>query len=199
MRALHDAKCSVWQSAHLRDHLEKETDCSFKGSFTSESGTRCQFCSTTRRGLISHMVRAHGFYDPVQRAVTTNECPWCRSNFSTRLDVQHHACSSFLHGFCRAGGSHVQTEIKQPLLPVVCPLCKIEVANQESESSSLPHAESVLLQFSSVSENYDHIIRCHLSLLLGIPRERFAKVAQFRCANNVLPRRDLLRLAMCAE
>ena len=184
MRALYDAKCSVWMSEHLRDHVEKETDCSFKRSFTSESGTRCQFNSTTRRGLISHMVKAHVFYDPVQRAVIANECPWCRSIFSTRLDAQHHACSSFLHIFCRAGGSHVQTEIKKSLLPVVCPLCEIEeVANQESESSSLPRAESVSLQFSSVSDYYDHIIRCHLSLL-GIPRARFAKVAQFCCANN---------------
>ena len=115
----------------------------------------------------------------------TNKCPWCRSIFSTRLDAQHHACSSFLHGFCRAGGSHVQTEIKQQQLPVECPLCKIgEVANQESESSSLPHAESVLLQFSSVSDFYDHITRCHLSLP-GIPRARFAKVAQFRSVNTV--------------
>ena len=24
MRALYDAKCSVWKSEHLRDHLEKE-------------------------------------------------------------------------------------------------------------------------------------------------------------------------------
>ena len=64
MRALYDAKCSVWQSAHLRDHAERETDCSFKCSFTPESGTRCQFCSTTRTGLISHMVRAHGFLRP---------------------------------------------------------------------------------------------------------------------------------------
>ena len=148
MRSLYDADCSVWQSAHFREHVEKETDCSFKCSFTPESGTRCQFCSTTRRGLISHMERAHGFYDPVQRAVITNECSEGRSIFSTRLDAQHHACSSFLHGFCRAGGSHVQTEIKQPPLPVECPLCKIEeVANQESMSSSLPQAESVLLQF----------------------------------------------------
>ena len=67
------------------------------------------------------MVKAHGFYDPVQRAVITNECPWCRSMFSARLGAQHHACSSFLHGFCRASGSHVQTQIKQALLPVVCP------------------------------------------------------------------------------
>ena len=127
MRALCGAKCSVWQSAHLRDHVERETDCSFKCSFTSESGTRCQFCSTTRRGLISHMVRAHGFYDPLQRAVITNECPRCRAIFlHTTLDSQHHSCSSFLDGFCRAGGSHVQTEIKQPLLPLVCPLCKME-------------------------------------------------------------------------
>ena len=58
-----------------------------------------------------------------------------------------------------------------------------EVQNQESESSSLPRAESVSLQVSSVSDYYDHIIRCHLSLL-GIPRARFAKVAQFCCANN---------------
>ena len=70
----------------------------------------------------------------------------------------------------------------QPLLPVVCPLCKIEeIANQESESSSLPHAESVSLQFSSVSDFYDHFIRCHYL----VSRERgFAKVAQFCCANN---------------
>ena len=89
--------------------------------------------------------------------------------------------TSFLHFFCRAGGSHVQTEVQQPLLPVVCPLCKIEeIANQESESSSLPHAESVSL---SVSDCYDHITRCHLSPP-GIPRARFAKVAQFCCAND---------------
>ena len=138
-----------------------------------------------------------GFYDPVQRAVITNECPWCRSIFSTRRDAQHHACSSFLRGFCRGGGSHVQTEVKQPLLPVVCPLCEIEeIANQESESSSLPHAESVSLQFSSVSDYYDHIIRCHLSLP-GIPRAR-QKLHSF-VALTMLPWRDLLRLAMRAE
>ena len=34
MRALYDAKFSVWKSEHLRDHVEKETDCSFKCSFT---------------------------------------------------------------------------------------------------------------------------------------------------------------------
>ena len=80
----------------------------------------------------------------------------------------------------------------------MCPLCKIEeVANQELESPSLPHAEPVLLQFSSVSDYHDHIIRCHLSLP-GIPRARFAKVAQF-VAPTMLPRQDLLRLAMCAE
>ena len=136
--ALCDAECPVWQSAHLRDHAEKGTDRSFKCSFIPERGTQCPFRSTTRRGLISHMVRAHSFYDPVERAVITNECrPWCRSISSTRLDAQHHACSSFLHGFCRAGGSHVQTEIKQPQLPVECPLCKIEeVANKESEPVS---------------------------------------------------------------
>ena len=61
---------------------------------------------------------------PVQRAVITNECPWCRSVFSTRLDAQHHACSSFLHGSCRMGGSNVHTVIRQPQLPVECPLCK---------------------------------------------------------------------------
>ena len=78
--------------------------------------------------------------------------------------------SSFLHGFCCAGGSHVQTEVKQPQLPVECPLCKFEeIPDQESESSCLPHADSVSLQFSSVSDYYDHIIWCHLSLL-GIPR-----------------------------
>ena len=87
--------------------------------------------------------------------------------------------------FCRAGGSHVQTEIKQPLLLVVCPLFKIEeIANQESESSSLPHAEYLFrLQFSSVSDYYDHIIRCHPSLP-GIQRARFAKVTQCCRANN---------------
>ena len=189
----------LFGSLHICETTRRETDCSFKCSFTPESGTRCQFCSTTRRGLISHMVRAHGFYDPVQRAVITNECPWCRSIFSTRLDAQHHACSSFLHGFCRAGGSHVQTEIKQPLLPVECPLCKIEeVANQESESSSLQQAESVLLQFSSVSDFYDHIIRCHLSLP-GIPRARFARVAQFRCANIVPTARPFAVGRQCAQ
>ena len=71
----------------------------------------------------------------------------------------------------------VNTEIKQPLLPVVCPLCKIEeIANQDSESSSLPHAESVSLQFSSVSDYYD----------------RLAKVAQFCCANNAPTARPLV-------
>ena len=40
MRALYDAMCSVWKSELLRDHVEDETDCSFKCSFTSESGTQ---------------------------------------------------------------------------------------------------------------------------------------------------------------
>ena len=198
MRALYDAKYSVWKSEHLRDHVEKETDCSFKCSFTSESGTRCQFNSTTRRGLISHMVKAHGFYDPVQRAVITNECRWCRSIFSTRLDAQHHACSSFLYGFCRAGGSHVQTEVKQPLVPVVCPLCKIEeIAKQESESSSLPHAESVSLQCHLcpiIMTTSSGAICLHL-----VSRERGLQKLHSFVAPSMLPWRDLLRLAMRAE
>ena len=133
----------------------------------------------------------HGFHDPVQRAVLTNEWPWCRSIFSTRLDAQHHAYSSFLHSFCRANRSHVQTEIKQPQLPVECPLC------HESESPSLPHAESVLLQFSSVSDFCDHITRCHLSLP-GIPRARFARVAQF-CSVNIVPTARTLCGGYCAQ
>ena len=88
MCALYDAKCSGWQSAHLRDHTERDR-LFLHMFFTPESGAQCQFCSTRRRGLISHMVRARGFYDPVQRAVITNECTWCRSILSTRLDAQH--------------------------------------------------------------------------------------------------------------
>ena len=47
--------------------------------------------------------------------------------------------------------------------------------------------ESSLPNFSSVSDYYDHIIRCHLSLppLPLPPRERFAKVAQLSCNNTV--------------
>ena len=138
------------------------------------------------RGLIGHKVRAHGFYDPVQRAVITNECPWCRSVFSTRLDAQHHACSSFLHGSCRTGGSNVHTASRQPQLPVECPLCKkTDAANHESKSLSPSCDESSLPKFSSVSDFYDHIIQCHLSLPAP-PRERFAKVAQ-PCCNNTVP------------
>ena len=40
-------------------------------------------------------------------------------------------------------------------------------------------------KFSSVSDYYDLIIRCHLSLP-ALPRERFAKVAQ-PCCNNTVP------------
>ena len=168
MRALYDVECPVWQLAHLRDSTETETDRPFKCSFPLATGTKCQFCSTTMRGLTGHKVRAHGFYDPVQRA------PSCRSVFSTRLDAQHHACSSFLHGSCRTGGSNVQTVIRQPQLPVECPLCeKIDAANHESKSRSPSCDESSLPKFSTVS----HIIRCHLSLPAP-PRERFAKVAQ---------------------
>ena len=134
------------------------------------------------------MLRRIGFYDPVQCAVITNECPWCRSVFSTRLDAQHHACSSFLHGSCRTGGSNVHTVIRQPQLPVECPLCKkTDAANHESKSLSPSCDESSLPKFSSVSDYYDHIIRYHLSLPAP-PRERFAKVAQ-PCCNNTRTRR----------
>ena len=64
MRALDDVECPVWQLAHLRDSIEMETDRSFKCSFPLSTGTQCQFCSTTMRGLIGHKVRAHRFYDP---------------------------------------------------------------------------------------------------------------------------------------
>ena len=60
----------------------------------------------------------------------------------------------------------------------------VAVANQESESSSLPQAESVFVAVFIRVRLFDHIIRCHLSLP-GIPRARFAKVAQFPCASNV--------------
>ena len=78
------------------------------------------------------------------------------------------------------------TVIRQPQLPVERPLYKktADVVNHESESLSPPHDESSLPKFSSVSGNYDHIIRCHLSLP-ALPRERFAKVAQPRCTNTV--------------
>ena len=103
-----------------------------------------------------------------------------------------HACSSFLHGSCRTGGSNVHTVIRQPQLPVECPLCKkTDAANHESKSLSPSCDESSLPKFSSVSDYYDHIIRCHLSLPAPSsppppPRERFAKVAQ-PCCNNTVP------------
>ena len=154
MHALYDAKCSVWQSAQLRDHVER----------------RPIVLSNVPSPRERHpMLRAHGFLRPCTASGDYKQMPLVSFNF--------------LHTTGRSASRvfvHVQTEIKQPLLPVVCPLCTIkEVANQESESSSLPQAESVLLQFSSVSDCCDHIILCHLSLP-GIPRTRFAKVAQFR-------------------
>ena len=131
------------------------------------------------------MVRAHGFYDSVQRVVITDECPWCHSIFSARLDAQHHACSSFLHGFCRASGSHVQTGVSSHccLLSIRC--VKLRKSQIKSQRPRLFHKLNLFLwQFSSVSDYYDHIIRCHLSLP-GLPRARFARGAHFRCANVV--------------
>ena len=198
VRALYDAKCSVWQSAHHARPRGERDRLLLQMFLTSESGTRCQFNSTTRRGLISHMVKAHGFYDPVQRAVITNECPWCRSIFSTRLDAQHHACSSFLHGFCRAGGSHVQTEIKQPLLPVVCPLCEIEGVAIKNLSHRLFH----MLNLFRCSFHLCPTIMTTSSgaiCLYLVSRERGLQKLHSFVAPTMLPRRDLLRLAMCAE
>ena len=78
------------------------------------------------------------------------------------------------------------THSNQPQLPVECPLCKkTDAANHESKSLSPSCDESSLPKFSSVSDYYDHIIRCHLSLPAS-PRERFAKVAQ-ACCNNTVP------------
>ena len=178
-------------SLHTYEIPETETDRPLKCSFPLATGTKCQFCSTTMRGLIGHKVR--GFYDPVQRAVITNECRRCRSVFPTGLDAQHHACSSFLHGSCRTGGSNVHTAIRQPQLPVECPLCKkTGAANHESKSLFYSRDEPSLPKFSSVSDYYDHIIQCHLSLP-AFPRERFAKVAQL-CCNNIVP---VARLYCC--
>ena len=67
--ALYDAECPV----HLREHAETETARSFKCFVPLATGAQCEFCSATMRGLISHEVRAHGFYDLAQRAVITNE------------------------------------------------------------------------------------------------------------------------------
>ena len=112
-------------NSHICETMQgPETTRSFKCSIPLARGAQSQFYSATMRGLISHKVRAHGFHELVQRAVITNECPWCRSIFSKRLDAQHHACSSVLHCFCRAGGSHVQTGTRQPQCLVECPLCK---------------------------------------------------------------------------
>ena len=92
----------------------------------------------------------------------------------------------FFMVLCRAGRSNVHTVIRQPQLLVECPMCKktADVANHESESLSPSHDETSLPKFSSVSDYYDHIIRCHLSLP-ALPRERFAKVAQPRCNSTV--------------
>ena len=75
-------------------------------------------------------------------------------------------------------------EIRQPQLPVECRLCKMiaGVESHDSESQSSPHAESSVSMFASMSDSYDHII---LSLP-GLPRERFAKVAQ-SCGANTSP------------
>ena len=60
----------------------------------------------------------------------------------------------------------------------------MDAANHESKSLSPSCDESSLPKFSSMSDCYDHIIRCHLSLPAP-PRERFAKVAQPCCTNTV--------------
>ena len=98
----------------------------------------------------------------------------------------------FFSWFLSRGGSNVHTVIRQPQLPVECLLCKkTDAANHESKSLSPFCDESSLPKFSSVSDYYDHIIRCHLSLPAH-PRERFAKVAQ-PCCNNTVPVAEIAR------
>ena len=47
----------------------------------------------TNRPTVTEGDLNHKMLHKVQRAVITNECPWCRSIFSTRPDAQHHARS----------------------------------------------------------------------------------------------------------
>ena len=186
MRALYDVECPVWQLAHLRDSTDTETDRPFKCSFPLATGTTCQFCSTTMKGLIGHKVRAHGFYDPVQRAGDHERMPLVSLSLFHAIGRPASCVLVFSSCSCRTGGSNAHTVIRQPQLPVECPLCKkTDAANHESKSLSPSCDESSLPKFSSVSDYYDHIIRCHLSLP-GPPCERFAKVAQ-PCWNSTVP------------
>ena len=104
-------------------------------------------------------------------------------SFSTRLDAQHHACSSFLHGSCRMGGSNVHTVIRQPQLPVECPLCKktADVANHESKSLSPFSRRSSHRCLTILIISSGAICLCQPSRVSGLQ-----KIAQ-PCCNNTVP------------
>ena len=69
------------------------------------------------------------------------------------------------------------------LLSVRC--VKLTKSRIKSQSPRLFHKLNLFCcSFQSMSDYYDHIIQCHLSLPC-IPRARFARIAQFRCANIV--------------
>ena len=182
MRALCDAKCSVWQSAHLRHHAEKETDCSFKCSFTSESGTQRQLGSTTRRAL----AESTWFFRPRAASGDCKRMPLVSFNFlhttgTLNITRVRHFCTVFA---AQAEAMYrPKSSSHSCLLSVRC--VKLRKSRIKNQSPRLFHKlNPVCCSFSSVSYYYDHIIRCHLSLP-GIPRARFARVAQFRCANVV--------------
>ena len=193
-------------------HGEMETDTGGRGHCTMRSvlfsslhicettsrerAPDCHFSSSTRRGLISHIVRAHGFYDPVQRAVITNECPWCPSIFSTRLDAQHHACSSFLQGFLPRSR---KPKTNRNQAGHCCLLCARCVKLKKSRIKNLSHRLFHMLNLFRCSFHLCPTIRTTSSGAIYLyleSRERGLQKLHSFVAPTMFPRRDLLRLAM---
>ena len=59
----------------------------------TSSSPACPTCGkqmATRKRLVTHRVRAHGYRDPLRAQVRTNFCPACRTEFGTLENCKHH-------------------------------------------------------------------------------------------------------------
>eukprot|EP00974_Lingulodinium_polyedra_P097164 9417150-Lingulodinium_polyedra.AAC.1 len=95
-------------------------------------------------------MKAHGIRRVLDLLIVTNQCPFCRTVFSSRQAVARHARGAVETGMCKAGLSTSLTTIIPPS-HLGCPLCEEQCpdlsALQEHVCQHLP-------------ERPRHVVRC---------------------------------------
>ena len=138
---------------------------SWRCSLATAEGTVCGRVFVSKRALHMHQVRTqggdHGKKSPLYAGVVCNQCPSCRTTFSSMVTTRQHVRYAWLRGHCKVSMTTFAWPLLQPP-SLVCPLCDFSAA-------SLP-----VLQ--------DHIVAAHLpkpAPRVWVPQRRQAGNASY--------------------